>query len=125
MPEWVRPSRPTAIRRAPFAAGNRGIGPPEGVGIGLGERVADDSADVIFAEDGGVECVCHSRCLTQAASGLVQPLGSGDLLLFLSAGDAEPGDHLAQFLAGGDWRDSDFAELRRSSRVRPLGNSSR
>ncbi len=50
-----------------LAAGNRGIGPAEGVGIRLGERVADDSADVIFAEDGGVESVGHGLANTPNA----------------------------------------------------------
>ena len=40
-----------------FVMGQRGIAAAERISVGLGQRVADDPADVIFAQDGGVEGV--------------------------------------------------------------------
>ena len=48
-------------RAGAFAARQGGEGAAERIGVGLGQRVADDSADVIFAKDGGVEIVGHER----------------------------------------------------------------
>src|SRR3982751_5603487 len=46
----------------------------------------------------------------------------GDLLLDLvGAGDTEPGNHLAQFLAGSDVADADLAELRQVEQRQALG----
>ena len=42
-----------------FVAGERRIGAAEGISVGFGQRVADDSPNVIFAQDGGVELVGH------------------------------------------------------------------
>ena len=66
----VAPDRDRAWRLR--RAAKRAIGPAERISIGLGERVADDSANVIFAQDGGVELCVSSRCLTQRER-LVQP----------------------------------------------------
>src|SRR3569623_3555462 len=63
--------------------------------------------------------MCGScRCLTQAAR-----IGSTyrrDLLLFLPR-NGEAGDHLAQFLAGGDVADPDFAKLPEVEKGQALG----
>ena len=63
--EHARMGAAVAADRDPpgaFVAGERGVGPAERVSIVLGERVADDPADVIFAQDGGVESVGHRFC---------------------------------------------------------------
>ena len=52
-------------RRAPSSCAKRGEGAAERISVGFGQRVADDPADVIFAQDGGVELCGSSRCLTQ------------------------------------------------------------
>ena len=41
--------------------GERGKAAAERVSVRLGQRVADDAADVIFAQDGGVEAGGSSR----------------------------------------------------------------
>ena len=111
--------------RAPSPCALRGIGPAERVGVGLGQRVADDPADVIFAQDGGVEVCGSLRCLTQRQANWFNrrpAIGS----ICAGIGNAEPGDHLAQLLAGGDVARCRLRRAAgRSSRVRPLGNSSR
>ena len=44
---------------APSSLRKRGIAAAERIGVGFGQRVADDPANVIFAQDGGVELVGH------------------------------------------------------------------
>src|SRR6476620_4823172 len=48
-----------------FLAGEGGIGPAEGVGVRFGQRVSDYTANVIFAQDGGVEAMGHGRAHTR------------------------------------------------------------
>ena len=50
-----------------FAMRLGGKGPAKRISVGLGQRVADDPADVIFAKDGGVR-VCAPRPLPVIAS---------------------------------------------------------
>ncbi len=60
--EHPRVSPPVAPDRHPpraLAARLGRIGPAERIGVGFGQRVADDPANVIFAQDGGVEDVRH------------------------------------------------------------------
>ena len=121
--EWVRPSRPTAIRLAPCSRRQRGEGPAERISVGLAERVADDAANVIFAQDGGVEAVGHCSVperIERLRS--VQPAVRRLLALRSpGAGNAEPRDHFAQFLPGGDVGDADFAEIGEVEQGQALG----
>ena len=42
-----------------FLAGEGTVGPAERISVRLGQRVSDDSANVIFAENGAIETVGH------------------------------------------------------------------
>src|SRR5438132_7367959 len=51
-----------------FVAGNRGKGPAERISVRFVERVADDPANVIFAQNGGVEgVITHGAALSLRA----------------------------------------------------------
>ena len=102
-----------------FAMGLGGEGPAERVSVGFGQRVADDPADVIFAQDIGVELVGHGDA--EHSEWRIGSTADASSARSLGVGDAEAGDHLAQFLPGGDVGDADFAELLQVEQGQALG----
>ena len=52
----------------PFVERKRRKGASERIGVRFGQCVADDAADVVFAEDGGVETMGHAAALTRRMS---------------------------------------------------------
>ena len=103
-----------------FLAGERGKAAAERISVCLGQRVSDDSADVIFAEDGGVELAAIA--LPACSGGAIGSTVDGELLLFM-VGNAEARDHLAQLLPRRDVADADVADLLQVEQGQPSGTA--